>query len=117
VACPRPAPNAWRSERYSRSTDQHYRLAQCRILPDIGGRSRLRYSDRLRLSNPVPLRPMRLLRIPEPFDDPDFLYEVKFDGFRSLAHMNGHHCQLASRNGHLYQEGHCGAPLSVALRV
>jgi hypothetical protein len=33
---------------------------------------------------------MRLLRIPEPFDHPDFLYEVKFDGFRALAHVTGH---------------------------
>jgi len=28
-----------------------------------------------------PYSPMRLLRIPEPFDHPDFLYEVKHDGF------------------------------------
>ena len=28
---------------------------------------------------------MRLLRIPEPFDDPDWLYEVKFDAFRAGA--------------------------------
>ena len=46
---------------------------------------------------------MRLLRIPEPFDHPDFLYEVKFDGFRALAHVNGRHCQLVSRNGHIYK--------------
>ncbi len=35
------------------------------------------------------VRPMRLLRIPEPFDHPDWLYEVKCDGFRALAHVNG----------------------------
>jgi bifunctional non-homologous end joining protein LigD len=46
---------------------------------------------------------MRLLRIPEPFDHPDWLYEVKFDGFRSLAQVNGHHCQLVSRNGHAFK--------------
>ena len=46
------------------------------------------------------MRPMRLLRIPDPFDHPDFLYEVKFDGFRALPQVNGHHCQLVSRNGH-----------------
>jgi bifunctional non-homologous end joining protein LigD len=46
---------------------------------------------------------MGLLRIPEPFDHPDFLYEVKFDGFRALAHVTGHHCQLVSRNGHVYK--------------
>ena len=48
-------------------------------------------------------RPMRLLRIPEPFDHPHSLYEVKFDGFRALAHVNGHHCQLVSRNGHVFK--------------
>ena len=46
---------------------------------------------------------MRLLRIPEPFNHPDWLYEVKFDGFRALAHVNGHHCQLVSRNGHTFK--------------
>jgi bifunctional non-homologous end joining protein LigD len=64
----------------------------------------LEYSERLRLSNnPAALRPMRLLRIPEPFDHPDWLYEVKFDGLRALAHVNGHHCQLVSRNGHPFK--------------
>jgi bifunctional non-homologous end joining protein LigD len=46
---------------------------------------------------------MRLLRIPEPFDHPDWLYEVKFDGFRALAQVKGHHCQLVSRNGHQFK--------------
>jgi hypothetical protein len=46
---------------------------------------------------------MRLLRIPEPFDHPYWLYEVKFDGFRALAHVNGHHCQLVSRNGRVFK--------------
>ena len=49
------------------------------------------------------LRPMPLLRIPEPFDHPDFLYEVKFDGFRALAHVTGHRCQLVSRNGNVFK--------------
>ena len=53
--------------------------------------------------NRTALRPMRLLRIPEPFDHPDFLYEVKFDGFRALAHVTGHRCQLVSRNGHVFK--------------
>jgi bifunctional non-homologous end joining protein LigD len=33
------------------------------------------------------LEPMRLARRPEPFDHPDWLYEVKFDGFRALAYI------------------------------
>ena len=30
--------------------------------------------------------PAALLRIPWPFDHPDFIYEVKYDGFRALAY-------------------------------
>jgi bifunctional non-homologous end joining protein LigD len=50
------------------------------------------------------LTPMRLLRILEPFDDPDFLFEAKIDGFRSLARIRGHHCELVSRNGHVFKQ-------------
>jgi ATP-dependent DNA ligase len=45
---------------------------------------------------------MPLLRLPEPFDHPDWLFEVKHDGFRALAHIDGHHCAVVSRNGHTF---------------
>src|SRR5687767_16012320 len=41
--------------------------------------------------------------VPEPFDHPDWLFEVKHDGFRALAHIDGHHCDLVSRNGHAFK--------------
>ena len=47
--------------------------------------------------------PMRLLRIPEPFDHPEFLFEPKIDGFRALAHVEGHRCTLVSRNGNVFK--------------
>ena len=31
--------------------------------------------------------PMRLLRIPEPFDHPDWIFEPKMDDFRALANV------------------------------
>ena len=43
---------------------------------------------------------MPLLRIPRPFDHPDFVYELKLDGFRALAHIADGRCRLISRNGH-----------------
>ena len=46
---------------------------------------------------------MRLLRIPQPFDHADFLFEPKLDGFRALAHIRGHRCELVSRNGHVFK--------------
>jgi bifunctional non-homologous end joining protein LigD len=48
---------------------------------------------------------MRLLRIPEPFDHPEFLYEAKLDGFRALAYVTGHRCELVSRNGYRFKSG------------
>jgi bifunctional non-homologous end joining protein LigD len=49
-------------------------------------------------------RPMPLVRIPEPFDHPDWLFELKHDGFRALAHVDGHHCRLVSRNVHAFSK-------------
>ena len=50
-----------------------------------------------------PVTPMRLLRIREPFDHPDFIFEPKLDGFRALAHVHGHRCELVSSNGHTFK--------------
>jgi ATP-dependent DNA ligase len=46
---------------------------------------------------------MRLLRIPEPFDHSEFVYEAKLDGFRALAYVTSHRCELVSRNGHRFK--------------
>jgi bifunctional non-homologous end joining protein LigD len=42
--------------------------------------------------------PMRLVLLDEPFDDPDWLWEPKFDGFRALAFVRGGVCRFESRN-------------------
>ncbi len=46
---------------------------------------------------------MPLIQLPTPFNDPAFLYEVKFDGFRALAYVEDGHCELVSRKGHVYR--------------
>jgi ATP-dependent DNA ligase len=43
---------------------------------------------------------MPLGRKPEPFDDPEWIYELKYDGFRAVAVVQYGHCTLFSRNGH-----------------
>jgi hypothetical protein len=30
------------------------------------------------------------------------VFEPKIDGFRALAYVREHHCQLVSRNGHIF---------------
>src|ERR1700692_1171565 len=38
-----------------------------------------------------------------PFDDPDFLFELKHDGFRALAHIWDGKCELVSRRRNAYK--------------
>jgi bifunctional non-homologous end joining protein LigD len=38
-----------------------------------------------------------------PFDDPDFLFELKHDGFRALAHIWEGKCELVSRRRNTYK--------------
>jgi bifunctional non-homologous end joining protein LigD len=38
-----------------------------------------------------------------PFDDPGFIFELKYDGFRALAHVAGGECRLVSRNRNAFK--------------
>jgi bifunctional non-homologous end joining protein LigD len=44
------------------------------------------------------IHPMRLTRVQEPFDDPDYIFELKHDGFRAIAYIEDGKCKLDSRN-------------------
>jgi len=41
---------------------------------------------------------MRLRLVEEPFDHPDYIFELKHDGFRAVAHLYNGECKLISRN-------------------
>lgn len=46
-------------------------------------------------------KPMLAMVTDEPFDSPDWLFEIKWDGFRALAFVNGKNVKLVSRNHNL----------------
>jgi hypothetical protein len=48
-------------------------------------------------------QPMCLARTREAFDHADFVFELKYDGFRALAYMDGGSCRLVSRRNHVYK--------------
>lgn len=58
-----------------------------------------------------PVPPMRLLRIPKPFDHPHWIFEPKMDGFRALAHIEGH-----LRGDGRSRRQACGGPSSRSFR-
>jgi bifunctional non-homologous end joining protein LigD len=38
----------------------------------------------------------------EPFDDPDWLFDFKYDGFRGLCYIEQGRCRFISRNGNVF---------------
>ena len=47
---------------------------------------------------PTAVVPMLATAIEAPFDDPDWLYEIKWDGYRAVAYVQGGKTRLVSRN-------------------
>src|SRR6516165_6626972 len=41
---------------------------------------------------------MRLRLVREPFDHPDYIFELKHDGFRAVAYLQTRECKIISRN-------------------
>jgi len=60
--------------------------------------------------------PLAVLR--EPFDHPDWLFEIKYDGFRALAYVEHGSGRLVSRKGNVYKSSDtlCGQ-ISECIRV
>jgi bifunctional non-homologous end joining protein LigD len=47
---------------------------------------------------PQVIHPMLATAIEDPFDDPQWLYEVKWDGYRAITFLDGRSTRLVSRN-------------------
>ena len=60
------------------------------------------------------VKPMLARLHNEPFDDPDWIFEMKFDGYRAIADINRGEVQIYSRNGKLFNETY--APVVDALQ-
>lgn len=61
---------------------------------------------------------MPLLRVPEAVDHPDWLFELKHDGFRAFAVIERYTCRLISRGGHvLAQWPYLNEELAPAVRA
>lgn len=51
---------------------------------------------------PLQIKPMLCTLLKEPFDDPNYLFEVKWDGYRLIAYKGDGILKLSSRGGHDY---------------
>lgn len=46
---------------------------------------------------------MRLTRQLKPFDHPEWVFELKYDGFRAMCYVEGGNAMLVSRNGNTFK--------------
>jgi bifunctional non-homologous end joining protein LigD len=47
------------------------------------------------------VQPIAPVRREEPFDDHEWLFDFKYDGFRTVCYLEQGHSRLISRNGNL----------------
>src|SRR5688572_28566983 len=57
-----------------------------------------------RATTPMPMgiKPMLCTLLKQPFKDPGYLFEIKWDGYRLIAYQNSQATRLTSRGGHDY---------------
>jgi bifunctional non-homologous end joining protein LigD len=53
---------------------------------------------------PTGIKPMLATLVNEPFEDPNWSYEVKWDGYRSIAYLSKGKVELSSRNNKSFTE-------------
>ena len=53
---------------------------------------------------PSKIKPMLATLVNEPFDDPNWTYEVKWDGYRTVAYVEKGNVELSSRNNKSFTE-------------
>ena len=64
------------------------------------------------------VQPIIPTRRKEPFDDPDWLFDVKYDGFRALCYIEQGSCRFISRNGNVLSRFEAlGAQVAAVLDV
>lgn len=66
-------------------------------LKDIFGKGK-------RSSMPENIKPMLATLVDEPFDDPNWMYEVKWDGYRALSYINKGRADILSRNNKSFND-------------
>ncbi|SDF94056.1 bifunctional non-homologous end joining protein LigD [Pedobacter terrae] len=55
---------------------------------------------------PKGLKPMKATLVDEPFDEPGWIYEIKWDGYRAISYLQKGKAEIYSRNNLLFTQFH-----------
>lgn len=70
----------------------------------VSGKNIEEISGKTTKERPHALKPMLCTLIDQPFDSTEWLFEIKLDGFRALAELNGKKVEIYSRNLQTFNE-------------
>jgi bifunctional non-homologous end joining protein LigD len=79
----------------------HSRRSRNRLKPWLPG---IDIADAPKAAQPRTVAPMLATLAEKPFDNPDWIYEIKWDGYRILAHIKAGKVKLQSRNDQDYSD-------------
>jgi bifunctional non-homologous end joining protein LigD len=72
------------------------------VVPESGYSPKTSNNCAAMLSNLPQITPTKLSLRQDPFDDPEFIFELKHDGFRAIAYIDEGVCRLVSRRRNAY---------------
>lgn len=121
VKSPHMGENAWllikKDDRYASGEDitkQGASTLSKQHLPADNESLEDRLPNLPKVAQPQHVKPMLATLTDAPFDDKNWLYEIKWDGYRAIAGWNGKRVELYSRNDNDFSKRY--APVTEALR-
>ncbi|MFN6943897.1 MAG: DNA ligase D [Cytophagaceae bacterium] len=64
----------------------------------------LQLDESLKAEMPVNIKPMLATLVEQAFDSEDWVFEIKWDGYRAISELNYDHVELYSRNGNSFNQ-------------
>lgn len=92
----------WKSNKTQRAKSERKKSTPSKTAADKELLSNL--TTKKKAGMPDDIQPMLATLVDAPFDEPGWLYEVKWDGFRAIAYVDGKEVRLRSRNNKVFDK-------------